>query len=195
VVTLTAVLGASQTAHPQETKSKTEKSSMMPMPRMNDAQFVEMMKAHHEDGIELSKLEESKGTREEVKALAAKIREGQEAELQQLQSAHSGHAATAESPAGAKPQGTAGHDAHGAAMQKHHEMMERMAAESKQKVESASGPDVDAAFLAEMSKHHQMALEMIAKTTFNDANLRKLAQKMAADQRKELGELKKLQAR
>ncbi len=40
-----------------------------------------------------------------------------------------------------------------------------------------------------------MALEMIAKTTFNDANLRKLAQKMAADQKKELGELKKLQAR
>ena len=196
-VMMAGAAGAQTGGHQgHDTKAQTQKSSgmKMSMPAMTDAQFVEMMRMHHQQGIELAKLEESKGTRGEVQALAAKIRQGQERELQELQSAHGGHSAAGSPTGGAKPQGTAGHERHGAEMQKHHEMMEQMANESKQKLENASGAEVDRAFLQEMAKHHQMALEMVAKTKFKDPELRKMAQKMAADQKRELQELKKLQS-
>lgn len=196
-----AVAGAAgaQTAghqgHDTKAKAQTKKSTgmKMSMPAMDDAQFVEMTKKHHQDGIEMAKIEEAKGTRDQVKALAAKIRAGQERDLKELESKHGDHAGTA-GAAGAKPQAAAGHAGHSADMQKHHEMMEQMAKESKQTIENASGAEVDRAFLQEIAKHHQMQLEMIAKTKFKDAELRQMAQKMAAEQKRELQEIKKLQS-
>ena len=60
-----------------------------------------------------------------------------------------------------------------------------------QRLSAMSGETLDHGFLEEMSKHHQMAIQMTEKTKFKDAELRKLAQKMAASQTQELGELKK----
>jgi uncharacterized protein (DUF305 family) len=79
-------------------------------------------------------------------------------------------------------------------MQKHHDMMETMAKESLGKVEKAEGSAADQAFLQEMAKHHEMALEMIAKAKLKDADLLKMSQKMAQAQKRELQELTKLQA-
>lgn len=192
-VGVAAAAGAQQAGHHgHDTKAQTKQSSSqkMSMPAMDESQFIEMMIKHHQDGIELAKLEESRGSRDAVKSLAAKIRAGQERELQEMQSHHGAHGNAA---TGAKPQGTAGHAGHDASMMKHHEMMEAMAKESKAKVESASGAEADQAFLVEMAKHHQMAIDMIAKTKFKDAELRKMAQKMAASQKQELQELRKLQ--
>lgn len=180
-------------AHEQKAAATTQPPANMSMPAMDEIHFVESMIKHHKDGIEMTRLEESRGAHDGVKALAAKIREGQESDLKVLEAHHGGGTAP-------KPHGTAGHDAkphapgdrrHEAAMLKHHEMMEQMAKESVQKIESASGPAVDAAFVREMAKHHEMALQMIAKTTFKDTELRKLSQKMAAMQKRELAELKK----
>ncbi len=170
-----AAAGFAQQAH----KGQAEHGHKMTMPAMNDGHFVDMMKKHHEDGIALSKLEESRGTRDDVKVLAAKIRHGQERDLEELNAKHAHHAGE-----------PGGHDA---AMQKHHAMMEHMASESMKKLENASGPAVDQAFLHEMTAHHRMALEMIAKTKFKDPDLRKLAQKMTAEQKREIQELKKLE--
>lgn len=192
-VGVAAAAGAEQAGHQgHDTKAQTKQSpsQKMSMPAMTEEQFVEMMIKHHQDGIELAKLEEARGSRDAVKSLAAKIRAGQDRELQEMQSHHGAHGNAA---AGAKPQGTAGHEGHDASMMKHHEMMEAMAKESKAKVESASGTAADQAFLVEMAKHHQMAIDMIAKTKFKDAELRKMAQKMAASQKQELQELRKLQ--
>lgn len=191
LITLAASPGYAQTAHQAGDTQRTAKqgSKMMSMPAMTDADFVEMMSKHHQDGIELAKIEESRGTREEVKSLAAKIREGQERELQELQSAHSAHG----SPGAAKPQGTAGHGGHDASMQEHHKMMEQMGTQSKNRVENASGTAVDNAFLQEMTKHHEMSLEMISKAKLKDPELQKVAQKIASSQKRELQELKKLQ--
>lgn len=188
--------------HEQKAQPAEKSGHKMMIPAMDEMHFVQMMKKHHQDGIEMAKIEESRGTRENVKTLAAKIREGQERELAELEShggdhAKSGDKATAGDHAkhdtAAKPQGTAGADTHDASMQKHHEMMEKMAQESKAKLENASGDAVDHAFVHEMAMHHEMALQMIAKTTFKDPELRKLSQKMAAGQKRELGELKALQ--
>jgi uncharacterized protein (DUF305 family) len=157
------------------------------MPALNDEHFVAMMLKHHQDGTELAKVEESKGTREAVKTLAAKIRSSQERELSELKAHESKHADHS------TPRGTSGQKPD-ASMQKHHEMMEAMAKESIAKVEKADGPAADQAFLQEMAKHHQMALDMIAKARLKDPELLKMSQKMAQEQKRELQELKKLQA-
>jgi uncharacterized protein (DUF305 family) len=193
-VGVAGVAGAQQPPHKGHDTKAGQSHSKMSMPALDDAHFAEMMRKHHQHGIELSKIEESKGTRDEVKALAAKIRQGQERDLKELESGHADHS-TGRAAAGTKAQGTAGGaSSHGTDMQKHHEMMEQMSKESKQKVENASGAAVDQAFLQEMAVHHQMALEMISKAKLKDASLRKLAQKMSAEQKKELAELKKLQS-
>ena len=186
---LTAGSAAAQhQGHDAKAQTKPAANAKMAMPALNDAQFVEMMRKHHQDGIELARLEESKGTREQVKSLAAKIREGQENDLKEFDG-HSAHASTG-SATPAKPQGTSGHEGHDASMQKHHEMMEQMAKQSKDRVQNASGTQVDQAFVAEMTKHHEMALQMISKAKLQDPSLRKLAQKMSASQKRELQELK-----
>ena len=195
VFTLGVAAGAvAEQAGHQAHDTKPQASHKMTMPAMDDAHFVEIMMKHHQDGIEMAKLEESRGTRQDVKALATKIREEQEKDLQELQGhqgkhgemkGHEGHAAAA-------PQGTTGAKP-AADMQKHNEMMASMAQQSKQKIESASGEGVDHAFAHEMAMHHEMALEMITKTKFKDPELRKLAQRMAAGQKNELAQLKAMQ--
>ena len=199
-VALTSLLAAASTGLAQQPghadhESKDKPASTMKemqMPALHDREFTEMMLRHHRHGIELAKLEESRGSREDVKQLATKIREGQERELQELEAIDRKLGRAAESPA---PKGTSGHEGHGTAMQKPHQMMEQMSAMSKEAVGTASGPAADEAFLEQMSKHHRMALQMIGKAQLKDAGLRELSDKMAAGQKRELQELKQLQSR
>ena len=143
---------------------------------LTEAQFVPMMTKHHQDGIEMAKREEGSGASAEVKALAAKIRQAQERELAEMQ----------------------GHAAHGAAaseMASHaeHQKMEEQSQATMKRLQNASGEELDRVFLDEMAKHHQMAIDMVGRTTFKNAQMRQMAQKMAADQKQELGEIKRLQ--
>lgn len=148
---------------------------------MTEAEFVPMMVKHHQVGIEMARVEEERGSSAEVKALAAKIRQAQEREIAELK-AHSQHAAGA--------QGTAGH----MDQADHSKMMEQQSQATMKRLTSASGAALDHAFVEEMAKHHQMAVDMFERTKFQNTELRKTAQKMAAGQREELKELKKLEA-
>lgn len=194
LVTGVNAAAAQQPAHQGHEMKPGQDHSKMSMPALDDAHFVEMMRKHHQGGMELSKVEESKGSRDDVKSLAARIRASQERDLKELESGPAEHT-TAREAGGTKPHGTAGAAGHDEGMQKHHEMMQQMAHESKQKLENASGAAVDEAFLSEMTMHHQMALEMIAKANLKDPNLRTLSQKMAAEQKREIAEMKRLQSR
>ena len=191
VIAPRALAQAGHAGHDQRPASHGAQHKMT-MSATDDAHFVEMMTKHHKEGVEMSKLEESRGSRDNVKALAAKIREGQEKDLQEL-AAHHGKHGDAKAHEAHAAKGTTGSDKHGADMQKHHEMMQKMSQESMQKIQNASGADVDHAFAHEMAMHHEMALEMIAKTKFKDAELRKFAQRMAANQKKELQQLRAVQ--
>src|SRR5688572_25046641 len=94
-LTIAPVLAAAQDAH--QGHDQATKHGSHAMPALNDEHFLAMMIKHHQDGIELAKLEESKGSREPVKTLAAKIRAGQERELSEMKAhegKHAGHAAT-----------------------------------------------------------------------------------------------------
>lgn len=144
------------------------------MQGMTDAMFVPSMIKHHQQGIEMARVEEERGASASVKALAAKIRQSQELELAELK-AHSEHATSAT--------GTSGHTDHDTMKQQGQMMMKRL--------KSASGSALDHAFLEDMSKHHQMAISMVEGAKLDDPELKKLAQKMVAGQRQELAELKK----
>jgi uncharacterized protein (DUF305 family) len=149
--------------------SKTHNQSAM-----TDTDFVTMTIKHHQDGIEMARLEESRGASADVKKLAAKIRQGQERELGPLQ---------AQQRAGA-----AGSD-HAAHIKK----MESESQRAMKRLRAASGAALDHAFAEEMAKHHQQAIDMVSRTSFTDPELRTMAQKMAANQKQELSELKKHQ--
>jgi uncharacterized protein (DUF305 family) len=206
VLAIAPLPAVAQAGHQGHASPQATPQHKMDMPPLDDARFVEMMGKHHRDGIALSRLEEAKGMREDVRTLAFKIRESQERDLKALETEHSGHLhgttaghARATGTAGQSAQtGHAGHAAQRgmprAAMDEHHKMMEQMAAASLARLQSGMGEAVDQAFLEEMAKHHEMALEMIAKAQLTNSDLRRLADKMAVEQKRELAELKKLQA-
>ena len=146
---------------------------MKGMMGMTDAMFVPMMIKHHQHGIEMARLEEARGSAAAVKALATKIRQSQEKELAELK-AHAEHVA----------KGTSGQAEHG-------EMMDLQSQSMMAKLKSASGATLDHAFLEQMAQHHEGAIAMAEGAKLQDPELKKLAQKMVAGQRQELGELKK----
>ena len=141
---------------------------------MMDAEFAYLMAKHHRGGIEMSKLEESRGVSAQVKGLAAKIRQGQERDLPTL------------SQYGTKAKKDGMVATHEAQMEKEHQA-------TMAKLKSATGEGLDKAFAAAMAKHHQMAFEMIKQAHLTDAKLKQMTDKMSAEQKQELEELKKVQ--
>lgn len=141
---------------------------------MMDAEFAYLMAKHHRAGTEMSKLEESRGASARVKNLAAKIRKGQERDLPRL------------SQYGTKANKDGMVSTHEAQMEKEHQA-------TMAKLKSAMGEGLDKAFAAEMAKHHQMAFEMIKQAHLTDPKLKQMSDKMSAEQKQELAELKKVQ--
>jgi len=74
----------------------------------------------------------------------------------------------------------------------HGTMMEQQSQSMMAKLKSASGTALDHAFLEQMSKHHAMAISMTEGAKLQDAELKKVAQKMVTGQRQELREIEKL---
>ena len=179
VVALVPAIAATQDAHQ---KHPAAPSGQHAMPALGDADFVHMVTKHHRDGIEMTRLEESKGTRAAVKSLAAKIRQGQERDLNELEGRYAPKAG------GPKPMTSRDHQAHDA-------MMEKESKATMARLQSAAGAAVDQAFIEEMIKHHETALHIVASAKLTNAGLRTFAQQMAATQKGEIAELKKLQAR
>ena len=177
VVLVAAItIGLASGAHAQKPEAAggaQHEQMMKGMMGMTDAMFVPMMIKHHQHGIEMARLEEARGSAAAVKALATKIRQSQEKELAELK-AHAEHVA----------KGTSGQAEHG-------EMMDLQSQSMMAKLKSASGATLDHAFLEQMAQHHEGAIAMAEGAKLQDPELKKLAQKMAAGQRQELGELKK----
>jgi uncharacterized protein (DUF305 family) len=141
---------------------------------MTDGDFAHLMSQHHRGGIEMAKMEESSGANADIKALAARIRQGQEKDVPELQ-AH------------AKKHKTSSRAA------QHEKEMQKEHSASMAKMKSARGEALDRAFVTEMIKHHQSGLEMIKQTQFKDQQLKAIADKIAASQGQELQELQQHQ--
>ena len=170
-----------QDARTQQQGAKEQRSGQAAA-HMSETEFVPMMLQHHQDGIEMARIAEQKATSPEVKALARKIREGQERESREMKP-FADEAAT--------PRGTTGQAPHQAEHQAHMQESKK----AIERVRSASGKAVDVAFLEEMAKHHEMAIQMTKETHFDNTRLKQMADKMVANQTKELGELKQTRER
>lgn len=88
-------------AQQPEAAGAGQQQMMKGMMGMTDAMFVPMMIRHHQQGIEMARLEEERGSSSSVKTLAAKIRQSQEKEPAELK-AHAEHTTM----------GTSGHAEH-----------------------------------------------------------------------------------
>lgn len=176
IVTAVAIATGSAAAQNQKPAEATRDAQhQQAMQGLTDAQFASMMAKHHQDGIEMARAEESGGSSSTVKALAAKIRQSQEKDLPELKS----HAARSSAPTGTS--GSTEHD----------KMMEQQSQTMMSRLKSTSGSARDHAFLEEMSKHHEQAINMTEGAKLQDPELKKLAQRMLTEQRQEVAELKK----
>ena len=175
-VVTTAMIASSAAAQDQKPAAATHDAQHQQMMQgLTDAPFVQMMSKHHQQGIEMARMEEERGASASVKQLAAKIRQSQEKELAELK-AHSEHHAGAIGTTGSSERD---------------KMMDQQTQTMMSRLKSASGAALDHAFLEEMAKHHEMAISMTERAKLQDPALMKLGQKMIAGQRQELGELKK----
>jgi uncharacterized protein (DUF305 family) len=175
---LSSVALAAQTTDKTHQQGSAEHRTGQAAAHMSEKDFVPMMLQHHEDGIEMARIAEQKATSPAVKALARKIREGQERESHEMKP-FAGRTDT--------PRGTTGQGGH----QAEHEQHMQESKKAIERIRAATGKAVDVAFLDEMTKHHEMAIRMTNETHFDTAKLKQMAEKMKANQTKEIGELKR----
>lgn len=150
-----------------------------------DAQFLTAMVPHHQSASDMAKIALERATDPEVKALAQKIIAAQTAEIAQMtEISEAGYGTTPSTEM--MPMMT-------------HEMMGMtmtmdMAADMAM-LESSATPDVT--FLQMMIPHHASALMMADEEIKNGANaeVKALAEKIKADQAKEIGEMQAMLAR
>ena len=141
-----------------------------------DIEFAYLAARLHTGAIELSLLAESRGRSASIKALAAKIRDGQEHVRPSLIQ-HAKNAAKDPAIAALDRQMQ---DAHQKAMTR---------------LKAARGAAVDREFVIEMIRLHDTMLQLLKRSRITDAALKTLATKIAAEHSQELEELKRLQSK
>lgn len=146
-----------------------------------DRAFIRGMVPHHAAAIEMAKAERDKGKRPEVKEVAQAIIDAQEREIAEL-------TAIARQRYGFTP-ARRWHGAMGTLMGMRLSSDMAMMGE-----EVAKAPDPDMAFLMMMRPHHAAAIVMADEEMRRgtDADLKKIADMIVADQSKELGRIQQL---
>ncbi|MEO5647319.1 MAG: DUF305 domain-containing protein [Chitinophagaceae bacterium] len=151
-----------------------QKMSTMKMTGDIDHDFATMMMDHHQGAISMAKVELAKGSDAGMKAMAQKMIDAQTTEISMMQ----GILSKLKIDTAKKSDG---HDHLGDAMR---EMM------SKMKGMTMSG-NLDKDFATMMISHHEGAIKMSEDEISHGKNfeLKKMAQKMMEDQKKEIGDL------
>lgn len=143
-----------------------------------DHQFLDTMSAHHQSGMEMAQMAESKSSRNEIKGLAKMMREDQEKDIAHMQKL--------------KQEWYGGKgDALNMQMPGMKESMKGM--ESKMaKLRASRGDAFDSMFLTMMSQHHQDGIKM-AQTALargHHKEVKQIAQKIIDSQKKEMDVMK-----
>ena len=137
-----------------------------------DNDFASMMKTHHLGATEMAQAEVAQGSDAEMKAMAQKMIDAQQNEIAELNTFLSGH------------------NAHGGGDAFHKEVMAQM---NNMKMDMNQSGSFDKQFAEMMIPHHQGAIDMskaYLKTGAHEEKLKTMANKIIADQQKEIGELK-----
>ncbi|GAA5039865.1 DUF305 domain-containing protein [Actinopolymorpha pittospori] len=157
-----------------------------------DVSFAEDMIPHHRQAVQMADLAPTRASSPEVKALAATIKQEQGPEIKTMSAwlTSWGEQVPEDSEPGMDHSGM-DHSGMDSGMA---EMPGMMTAEEMKKLEGATGPAFDAAFLKMMIKHHQGAVEMAknetAKGSYRPAVI--LASSIVTSQTAEIEQMTKL---
>jgi uncharacterized protein (DUF305 family) len=146
-----------------------------------DITFAQNMILHHRQAVDMAALAETRAGSEQVRTLAAAIKQAQGPEIEQMTGWLTLWGASVPSmPAG-------GHDSHAW-------MPGMMSGQEMAALKAASGADFDRRFLQMMIRHHKGALEMATteQQQGRNAAAKALAAKIEADQTAEIGQMQGL---
>jgi uncharacterized protein (DUF305 family) len=145
-----------------------------------DVMFARDMVPHHRQAVEMAELATTRAADPRVKALAARIRSAQDAEITAMASWLTAWGEQVPPPDQA-------HTAHGPGMMTHAEMED---------LKAASGKNFDRMFCDMMIRHHQGALQMAEAATTRGQNpaVRALGAEITKTQTAEIRELKAILA-
>jgi uncharacterized protein (DUF305 family) len=160
------------TMHNQTSSSQSSMSG-------SDAMFFQMMIPHHQQAVDISNLALEKSKDPELLALAKEIRDGQAAEIKQMEKWLTENGENL----------TAGHDMG-------HEMGGMLSDEDLSKLNSLSGTAFDIFWLKGMIDHHDGALHMVTMITdSNQADFRSFAGSIDSLQSEQIAQMKKMLVR
>lgn len=150
-----------------------------------DLHFIDMMIMHHQEGIEMAQMAQTKAQSAKVKAFATKTAADQQKDIDELQ-AHRNHWYAGKPPMD--------HAAMQSMMQSMHPGMNMDMEETRRKLMAANGAAFDRLFLDTMIHHHQMAMGMAkeATTKAEHAELKDFARKGVVKQTAEIAEMNRL---
>ncbi len=150
------------------------------MMAMDQKQFLAMMVVHHEGAVDMARAELEAGTDPQVKALARRVIAAQQREISQMRGWYRSLYGEDVPPLDEQDMGMAG--------------MMGMSGMSPDAITGAANPDQE--FLRMMIPHHAGAL-MMADMVLNgtpDADVRKLAETIIADQAAEIAEMQEMRS-
>lgn len=150
-----------------------------------DLHFIDMMIMHHQEGIEMAQLAETKAQKAGVKASAKKTAAEQQKDIEELQG-HRNHFYAGKPPMDSSMMESMMQSMHGG-------MMMNME-DTRRKLLAAQGAAFDRLFLDTMIHHHQMAVVVAkeATTKAENAELKEYARKAVTKQQSEIAEMNQL---
>ncbi|MFI5894888.1 DUF305 domain-containing protein [Actinoplanes sp. NPDC051513] len=152
-----------------------------------DVMFAQMMIAHHRQAIEMASLADTRAASSAVKALAAKIKQAQQPEIDTMNEWLTAWGKPAPMPSmsgGGMDMGDMGHGP----------MPGAMSDADMNKLAAAKGAAFDKQFLTMMISHHEGAITMAKLETAQGSNpdAKALAEKIITDQQAEITEMQGL---
>ncbi len=150
----------------------------------HDLEFIDMMMMHHDEGITMARMVETKGQLLQLKEFAARTIADQERDKEELQSLRDRFFANQPKADKMRMSGKAMTMA----------QMQRMSEMDMRKLEAASGRKFDRTFLDIFTKHHQMALDMSRSeiAAGEQPDVKAMAQKTIDKQTKEVAEMREM---
>ena len=160
-----------------------------------DRQFIDMMVPHHEGAIEMARIAEQRAEKAEIKQMAASVISAQQAEIQQMKAWRREWYGSGETPSMSRMPMVPGMADSGMAGMDHGDSTTDMAtmdmAADVQRLRDAGAP-FDRAFIDMMIAHHETAIQAAeaARTRAERQEIKDLASKIAADQQREVEQLR-----
>lgn len=149
-----------------------------------DLHYIDMMIMHHQEGIEMAQMAQTKAVSPKVKALADRIVTDQQKDIAELQG-HRNHWYAGKPPMDPAMMSSM--------MQSMHPGMMSME-DTRRKLLAADGAAFDRLFLETMIHHHQMAIDMSkeARTKAEHPEIKEIARKTIVKQTAEIAEMNRL---